>query len=499
MAVGLQSRLNILQASPHDSRTLARSEVAHDPALGRWIPSRYTIRANSEDGRLILWNTFRGSMSVFRADQAEAVLALLGRQGITARKEGLVAYLVQRGYLLREGTNEYRQVQGAIHQQHYRTDRLEYILMASEDCNFRCKYCYEEFARGTMLPEVREAIKKHAAKAISRLQFLQVGWFGGEPLYGWEAVEDLAPYLQQLARDNDVGYFSHMTTNGYLLTPEIAGKLLAWDVRKYQITIDGMPEHHDCSRPTRDGRPTFATILENLRAMASRDDSFQVAIRVNFDRENGPHLSPFLELLERDFANDPRFGLLFRAVGRWGGGNDANLDVCGATEAAQLKDQLTAEAKRRGLQIGDIRGVNNLGSQVCYAARPYNYLIGATGKIMKCTISLDTQDNNVVGHLTPEGNMVLDRDKMALWTEPAFENDPKCQKCVVVPLCQGTHCPLIRIDEGVSPCCGTRSSGKRELQALLEEGARARRKVPVAAAPLPLQDDSLRSAQPPAG
>ncbi len=160
---------------------------------------------------------------------------------------------------------------------------------------------------------------------------------------------------------------------------------------------------------------------------------------------------------------------------------------------------MTAEAKRRGFELGDIRGVNVLGSQVCYAARPYNYLIGATGKIMKCTISLDTQDNNVVGHLTPEGTMVLDRDKMALWTEPAFENDTKCQKCVVVPLCQGTHCPLIRIDEGVSPCCGTRSSAKRELQELLAEGAPSRRKVALAAAPLLSPPLSPPVEQPPVG
>ena len=479
MAAGLGDKLKVLASSPHDREPATCSEVTHEPNEGRWVPSRYNVRATADDGRLILWNTFRGSLSVFRPEQAPQVLGLLGRQGITARKEGLVAYLLERGFVLREGTNEYRQVQVAIHQQQYRTDRLEYILMASEDCNFRCKYCYEEFARGTMLPEVREAVKKHTLKSLPRLRSLQVGWFGGEPLYGWDAVADLAPFFQEVARDNDISYSSHMTTNGYLLTPEVASKLLQWDIRKYQITIDGLPESHNCSRPTRDGEPTFDTILENLRSLAHRDDSFSVAIRVNFDRENGPHLSRFLEILEKDFSNDPRFGLMFRAVGRWGGSNDANLAVCGESEAAQLAQELSAEAKRRGLQIGDIRSVNSLGSQVCYAARPYNFLIGATGKIMKCTISLDTQENNVVGHLSPDGSMVLDRDKMALWTEPAFENDTKCQKCVVVPLCQGTHCPLIRIDENVSPCCGTRSNAKQQLISLLEDGTPARRKIPI--------------------
>lgn len=489
MPAGLGDRFNILESSPHDSRLFSLAEVRHDPLAGRWQPSRYTVRATAEDGRLVLWNTFRGAMSVFRADQAPEVLYYLSARGCEARKEGIVEYLVDRGFLIRHGSNEFRQVQVAIHQQHFRTDRLEYILMASEDCNFRCKYCYEEFNKGTMLPEVREAIKLHTLQRLPRLSFLQISWFGGEPLYGWSAVADLAPFFQQTARDNDLGYHAHMTTNGYLLTPETATKLLDWDVRHFQITVDGLPENHDCSRPTREGGPTFDTILSNLRSLANRDASFHVALRINFDSVNGPHLPRFLELLERDFSNDKRFVLNFHAVGKWGGNNDENLEICGNQEAAQLQDQLQAEAVRLGLSLGDVTGVNRLGSEVCYAARPYNFLIGATGKIMKCTIALDMQENNVVGHLKPDGQMVLDRDKMALWTEPAFENDKKCQKCVVVPLCQGTHCPLIRIQQNVSPCCGTRLGAKRLLRQFLENRPKVARRAIVAsgkaAQPLP--------------
>jgi len=480
MSLGLNQTFNILQQSPHDLRLSTMAETRHDPSEGKWVPSRYNIRATTEDGRLILWNTFRGSMSVFKEDQAPQILVLLKRNGITARKEGIVEYMVDRGFLIREGSNEYRQVQVAINQQQFRTDRLELILMASEDCNFRCKYCYEKFARGTMLPEVREAIKKYVLKRLARLTYLQISWFGGEPLYGWPAVEDLAAFFFETARDNGLGFHSHMTTNGYLLTQEVSGKLLQWGVNGYQISVDGLPEDHDCSRPTRDGEGTFDVILDNLRSLGRRDDSFHVNIRVNFDRENGPKLDRFLKILERDFRNDPRFVVSFYPVGQWGGSNDKNLDVCGVEEIEQLQTKLRAEAQRLGLAIGNIKGLNQIGSQVCYAARPYNFLIGATGKVMKCTIALDTQDYNVVGHLSPDGDMVLDRDKMALWTEPAFENDTKCQKCVVVPLCQGTHCPMVRIVQDKTPCCGTRLSAKQELRELVETGTPSARRVEVA-------------------
>jgi len=57
---------------------------------------------------------------------------------------------------------------------------------------------------------------------------------------------------------------------------------------------------------------------------------------------------------------------------------------------------------------------------------------------------------------------------MALWTEPAFEQDTKCQKCVVLPVCQGVFCPLIRIEEDTSPCTPLRMTIKKEMLGVVE-------------------------------
>ena len=118
-----------------------------------------------------------------------------------------------------------------------------------------------------------------------------------------------------------------------------------------------------------------------------------------------------------------------------------------------------------------------MGSQVCYAARPYNYLIGASGKVMKCTIVLDKEEYNVVGRLTADGDLEIDNERLALWTEPEFEQDGQCRKCVVLPTCQGIHCPLIRIEHNVQPCISTRGNLKNELLATLEADGRMSRKV----------------------
>lgn len=467
MASGFESKFNILQESPHDFQP---STPAPEEKTGvdRWVPSRYNIRATTEDGGMILWNVFRSSISVFKSPQVPAIKNLLSQKGIAAKPTGIVKYLVDRGYLISATANEYRQVQVAISQQQYRTDRLELILLASEDCNFRCRYCYENFERGTMLPEVRVGIKNLLQKRLKTLSSLQISWFGGEPLYGFAAVEDLAPFFAETAKQNDLFYRSNMTTNGYLLTPEVAEKLLAWKITNFQITVDGMEEDHNRSRPTRDGGESFSRVFSNLVALKSRSDEFSVSLRVNFDQDNAPGLAAFVELAEKHFAHDPRFVLNFYPVGRWGGAEDDKLNVCGGADADQIRRELKAEAYRRGLSIGTIKDVNYLGSEACYAARPYNFIIGAAGQVMKCTIALDKEDYNVVGTLQQDGELILDRDKMALWTEPAFENDTRCQKCVVLPICEGTHCPLVRLEENRSPCCGARSHSKAALLELLK-------------------------------
>jgi uncharacterized protein len=499
MPLGMTGKFDILRQSPHDLPAPSAPAGPVVSSVQHWVPSRYNVRATAEDGRLVLWNTLSGKMTAFKPEDREPVLDLLHKKGFEAPKEKVVKYLAERGYLVRKGVDEFRQFQKLFGQQHYRTDVLELILLASEDCNFRCTYCYEDFARGTMIPEVREGIKNLVRKRIEKLNRLQISWFGGEPLYGWEAVEDLAPFFVDIADQHKVPFGSNMTTNGYLLTPEVADKLLAWRIRVFQITLDGLPEHHNHSRVARDGSPTFERIFDNLKALSRRDESFHLTLRVNFNPVNSGGLSGFVDMLADEFKDDPRYKLALKAVGKWGGPNDAQLDVCGGDDVARIQRDIMAQARRLGLHFGTLRDAARVGGQVCYAARPYNFLIGATGKVMKCTIVLDKEDYNVVGRLTTEGDLELDNDRMALWTEPAFEQDGQCRKCVVLPNCQGISCPLVRIEHNTQPCISTRSNPKSELLTILDApGSKGRHmsvgSVSAEGADIPLSDSQQRSA-----
>src|SRR5262249_34725356 len=160
--------------SPYDSGAQSETPVTlvklgYRPGQ-RWVPSRYNARTVVEDGRLILWNTFTGAISVFGARDAERVLGWLDSGGTKGQLDKTGEYLHRRGYLVRDTVNEMERFRYRWAQDQWRTDKLELILLTSEDCNFRCVYCYEKFARGTMAPEVRQGLMALALKRAPTLR-----------------------------------------------------------------------------------------------------------------------------------------------------------------------------------------------------------------------------------------------------------------------------------------------------------------------------------------
>jgi len=132
MNLGLGSKLNVLHSSPLDLLSDDGQEQPREPGVEKWVPSRYNIRATTKDGRLVLWNSYCGTMSIFGKDQRDLVEALLSKKGFDSRPEGAVLYLLERGLIVKEGTNEYRRIQTGFGRQQYRSDTLELILLASE-------------------------------------------------------------------------------------------------------------------------------------------------------------------------------------------------------------------------------------------------------------------------------------------------------------------------------------------------------------------------------
>lgn len=64
------------------------------------------------------------------------------------------------------------------------------ILNPTQDCNFRCWYCYEKHPKGRMQPETMERVKRLVDNIFDKgeIKHFSLGWFGGEPLLYFKEV-----------------------------------------------------------------------------------------------------------------------------------------------------------------------------------------------------------------------------------------------------------------------------------------------------------------------
>jgi uncharacterized protein len=426
--------------------------------------SRFNARAAAPDGSLVVYNTRSGKICIFPPRVAAAVEKCLSHTGIQNGRSSLGAFLAQRGFLVPENTDEVLEWDRTSSRAHSRTDSLDLVLFPTEDCNFRCVYCYGKFPAGVMAPSIRAGIRKTVEARLDRLTRLHIGWFGGEPLLGWEVIEELGPFFAERAAAAGIAFSAHITTNGYLLTPDVSRKMLDWRILDYQVTLDGPPETHDQSRPLRDGGPTFERILGNLAAMAQYGDSFSVRLRVNFDQQNVALLEPLMVLIRERLRGDPRFQIAFQAVGKWGGPNDDALRVIAKPQVAAHQRVLRGQARSACVPYESATRLASPAS-ICYAANPTSFRVGVDGRVMKCG-NLAPSALDVVGRVTESNGLELDEARHRAWAYPYYQDDAECRECFYLPVCQGgIRCPIARIQGKRPPCPPERA----RIQALLLE------------------------------
>lgn len=305
---------------------------------------------------------------------------------------------------------------------------LELIIFPTEQCNFRCTYCYEDFAIGKMKPETMDAVKELMRRRAVDLDNLYLSWFGGEPLLAKDIVLELSSYAFGLAKERRyLTYRGGMSTNGYLLNPATFFALATVGVLDYQVSLDGPREIHNRTRVTRGGGKSFDTIWKNLLAVRAADFAVQVTLRIHFSPDNLTELEPLINEIKSNFLSDPRFAVSFKAIGRWGGPNDHNIRLL-APEAAdnavrRLKSQL----------YGDGLVPQEEEPRVCYASRPNSLVIRSDGTLGKCTVALG-DSRNMIGKLRPDGTLELNQNRLRPWLRGLGTMDADTLACPLIGL-----------------------------------------------------------------
>jgi uncharacterized protein len=163
---------------------------------------------------------------------------------------------------------------------------MEVTLFVDHQCNLRCTYCYngEKFSRAMSTSTMRKAID--LAMQASYLPFLDVSFFGGEPLLQRQLIKDTMAYVdqkldEQPERHTKVRYI--MNTNATLIDDDALALMGPPHDYAVFVSIDGPKDVHDQYRVYDGGLGSYDAVLAGLAKLRDANIPFEIVSVVNTD------------------------------------------------------------------------------------------------------------------------------------------------------------------------------------------------------------------------
>ena len=324
------------------------------------------------------------------------------------------------------GENHSRKCDECVRDVGFSAKMLELIILPTEKCNFRCKYCYEDFKIGRMNIRTVNAIKTLIANRAADLELLKIDFFGGEPFAAQDIIFAICEHANALSREYGFHFYASASTNGYFLSPNIVRDLRKFGLSEYQITLDGDKEVHDLYRVRANGGGTFDRIWNNLIALRETDIDFKIWLRVHLQPRTIASIRSLLQRIDAEFGQDRRFVVVFKALAHLGSKNDKMFDVFKTEDPQYL--EIVSKLKTL-VPRSSLLGMGGADSyDLCYASRANSFVIRADGRVGKCTVALD-DDRNVIGILADDGRLIINNKKMAPWIRGLWSLDAKELAC----------------------------------------------------------------------
>lgn len=315
----------------------------------------------------------------------------------------------------------------------FSSDRLRLLVLPTEKCNLRCTYCYEDFSMGRMSAEIRSGLIKFLRKRKEDLRYLDIDWFGGEPLL---FTNDILSVMEQVGEIFDAPsrttIRSSITTNAVYLSLQTAERLIEASVDRFQVTLDGDRATHDQRRRQKSGLGTYDTIHGNVAALLGSDLPFTLTLRVHFDKNTINSVLSFVESKVVEFAKDPRVSVVFAEL--------ENLSPTQQLLVPELAKEDRQAAVDRLYTLVPTAHSKSTEQYVCYAAQPNAFVVRSSGQISKCTVALN-DDLNAVGHLTENGDIIIN-ERHAAWLAGWAEDNPTSLAC--------PYAAILGVDEAFS-------------------------------------------------
>ena len=163
-------------------------------------------------------------------------------------------------------------------------------LHVAHDCNMRCGYCFASSGDFT-LPRVLMDEKTGMAAMdflfahSGQRKYLEVDFFGGEPMLNFPVVQRVVRYARALEEKHGKTVRFTLTSNCYD-TPAGAVEFCNREMHNLVLSVDGRQSVHDALRRAAGGGPTHARALRNALAFIRDRKDREYYARGTFTRRN---------------------------------------------------------------------------------------------------------------------------------------------------------------------------------------------------------------------
>lgn len=262
---------------------------------------------------------------------------------------------VEAGDVLRYGHGARRAKELPSHLLQFSADKKPVVVWnVTRRCNLKCLHCYAQATAGAAPDELTHEEGLALLQDLADFGVPVVLFSGGEPLMR----EDL---FQLIERAVGLGMRAVISTNGTLITREVAGRLRTLGLSYVGISLDGTQPTHDRFR----GQPgSFAAAMAGVRNC--QEAGLKVGLRFTVSRLNYREVPAIFDLVEE--YDIPR--ICFYHLVYTGRGSKLLDQALSHAETRELVDLICARTRRlfdSGRQV-EVLTVDN------HADGPYIYL-----------------------------------------------------------------------------------------------------------------------------
>ena len=289
--------MKIIKKSYIEMNKIIQSQQYNPIQQYKWLSYLYILK--EEDNNYIIYNLWTGQIIV------------LTEKEYKTPSENIEKFFVNNWYKIPVETDDYSLYYLSMQELEkcYPRKRFNKIntctLLTTTACNAQCHYCYQQGIQTQFMTKqvIDDLINFFIEDRVSPP--LKLRWFGGEPLLNIEIID----YMCEQLNKNNITYQSIFLSNGYLIKNLTKEDLIRWNVKTFQITIDGYGDVYNKIKKYKfkDDLDPFATIIKNIDFLLQ--NKIKVSIRMNLDYNNVNEQKQLVDFLKSKYAKSSYFSI----------------------------------------------------------------------------------------------------------------------------------------------------------------------------------------------